>query len=63
MLISEEECFRTIQRGNYYAIQPVLPELRPEAGKPVMEKEYSSADHTVETDVLTGILRKAGYLQ
>src|SRR3970282_85872 len=28
ILISEEECFRTVMRGDYYVILPILPELR-----------------------------------
>ena len=27
ILVSEEEAHRTIERGNYYVIQPILPEL------------------------------------
>ena len=27
-MVSEEECFRTIESGDYYVILPVLPELR-----------------------------------
>lgn len=63
VLISEEECFRTVKRGNYYAIQPVLPELRPEIPeKETLTKEYSSADHNVDMDTLSNILRSANYL-
>jgi UDP-glucose 4-epimerase len=28
VLISEEECHRTIDRGDYFVIKPILPELR-----------------------------------
>ena len=28
ILVSEEEAYRTIERGDYYVIQPMLPELR-----------------------------------
>ena len=28
IMVSEEECFRTIERNGYYVILPVLPELR-----------------------------------
>lgn len=62
VLVSEEERFRTIQRGNYFAIQPVLPELRPETGKPILEKEYSSADLNIDLDTLNNLLRHSGYL-
>lgn len=64
VLVSEEECYRTIARGNYYAIQSILPELRLEECKePPLKKEYSSGDHTVDLDSLVGILKTAGYVQ
>ena len=28
IMVSEEECFRTIERNGYYVILPMLPELR-----------------------------------
>lgn len=63
ILVSEEECFRTIERGDYYAIQPVLPELRPAKVKQEsLTKEYSSADHTLPLDSLANLLRSANYL-
>src|SRR5207245_7930816 len=43
IMVSEEECFRTIERNGYYVILPVLPELR--SGKdftPALDNEYSS---------------------
>ncbi len=45
ILISEEESHRAVDRGDYYAIQPILPELRnPEAGPAaVLPGEYSSS--------------------
>lgn len=63
VLVSEEECFRTVERNGYYVIQPVLPELRPEQPqKIVLDKEYSSADNAVGPDTLSNLLRSAGYL-
>src|SRR2546428_6824327 len=47
ILISEEEVFRTIQRGEYYVIRPVLPELGA-AGPPARDTEYSSSDVTLD---------------
>src|SRR5437660_2681082 len=47
ILISEEEVFRTIERGEYYVIRPVLPELGG-AGPPARETEYSSSDVTLD---------------
>jgi FlaA1/EpsC-like NDP-sugar epimerase len=45
ILVSEEEAHRTTDRGNYYAILPILPELRSrDAMAPALAKEYSSGD-------------------
>ena len=43
VLISEEEAHRTVERGNYYVIQSILPELA-SASEPVgvLQTEYSS---------------------
>ncbi|OGQ05145.1 MAG: polysaccharide biosynthesis protein [Deltaproteobacteria bacterium RIFCSPLOWO2_01_44_7] len=63
VLVSEEECYRTVARENYYAIQPILPELRSEEkGKRSLTKEYSSSDHTINSDTLSDILKTAGYI-
>jgi FlaA1/EpsC-like NDP-sugar epimerase len=48
IMVSEEECFRTVERGDYYVILPVLPELRTEKDiKPALETEYSSRDNNL----------------
>jgi UDP-glucose 4-epimerase len=53
ILVSEEECHRTIRRGTYYVIQPMLPELRaPSAEPPALSGEYSSADVTLDVPAL-----------
>ena len=45
ILISEEEAFRTVERGGWFAILPMLPELRSDQhGSGVLTKEFSSAD-------------------
>lgn len=48
IMVSEEECFRTIERDGYYVILPVLPELRDET-EPVqtLPGEYSSRDGNI----------------
>ncbi len=58
ILVSEEEAFRTITRGNYYVILPMLPELR--ASEKIdnpLGKEFSSAhslmSHTELAELLT----------
>jgi len=45
ILISEEEAFRTIKRGDYYVIRPMLPELIPEEEACSGIPEFSSADN------------------
>lgn len=63
ILVSEEECFRTIERGNYYAIQPVLPELREEdTTQRSLKQEYSSKDYTLSLDNLGNLLRSAHFI-
>jgi len=42
-LVSEEECFRTIERNSYYVILPILPQLRiGSVEEPTLQCEYSS---------------------
>jgi len=48
IMVSEEECYHTIRRGNYYAIRPMLPELAEEAEPSVLSKEFSSADTVLD---------------
>ena len=45
ILVSEEESHRTTQRGGYYVILPMLPELRNGEHAGSLEKEYSSEDN------------------
>ncbi len=57
IMVSEEECFRTIERGEYYVILPVLPELRdqPEI-TPALAEEYSSRDNNLAMPELRDLL-------
>jgi UDP-glucose 4-epimerase len=50
IMVSEEEANHTVRRGNYYAILPMLPELRDEASiEPnALTKEFSSADNVLD---------------
>jgi UDP-glucose 4-epimerase len=59
ILISEEECYRTVDRGDYYAILPMLPELRPkeEIVAPLQE-EFSSANSLISRTSLRALLKK-----
>ena len=57
ILVSEEECHRSVDRGSYYAILPMLLELRD--GQPVPEvlaREYSSADDVMDRAALDRLL-------
>lgn len=60
IMVSEEECFRTVERGGYYVILPVLPELREEQDfVPVLDSEYSSKDDNISIEELRELLGTA----
>ena len=60
IMVSEEECFRTIVRGEYYVILPVLPELRSEQNfVPALESEYSSKDDNISVENLKTLLAES----
>lgn len=60
IMVSEEECFRTVERGDYYVILPVLPELRDKNEVlTVLENEYSSKDNNISIDELKNLLGNA----
>jgi FlaA1/EpsC-like NDP-sugar epimerase len=58
ILVSEEEAHRTIARGDYYAILPMLPELVSTKIERPLEKEYSSNDILMSKPELTELLKK-----
>jgi UDP-glucose 4-epimerase len=60
IMVSEEECFRTIERGDYYAILPVLPELRVDENfTAALDGEYSSKDNNITVPQLRELLADA----
>lgn len=61
IMVSEEECFRTVERGDYYVILPVLPELR-KTGEihPALSSEYSSKNDNIDLPELIDLLGSAG---
>ena len=64
ILVSEEEVKRTVKRGDYYVIQSILPEIRPDTGEDLaLEKEYSSADRLMSREKLENVLRELGHLE
>lgn len=58
ILISEEEAHRSIDRGNYYAIAPMLPEISEVPSKGVLKKEYSSGDDLMNLAQVKQLLKK-----
>ena len=60
IMVSEEECFRTKELGDYYVIVPVLPELRDESVfEPALTNEYSSSDNNISIDNLRELISSA----
>jgi FlaA1/EpsC-like NDP-sugar epimerase len=60
IMVSEEECFRTVERDGYYVILPVLPELREKSDVlNALESEYSSKDNNISVEELRDLLSRA----
>ena len=64
LLVSEEEAPRTYDRGDYLAIQPILPELRSEEpdGPPFEGREYGSAEDLADAASVGELLRRHGMI-
>jgi UDP-glucose 4-epimerase len=59
ILVSEEECHRTVDRGDYYSILPMLPEVQSETQfAPALHGEYSSAGSVMDGKAVAELLRK-----
>lgn len=58
ILVSEEEAHRTISRGDYYVILPMLPELRHDESETVLGTEYSSADQLMSVTACKELLER-----
>lgn len=60
IMVSEEECFRTVERGGYYVILPVLPELREDSEmQDTLQSEYSSKDLNISVEELKILFSEA----
>lgn len=60
IMVSEEECFRTVDRNGYYVILPVLPELRERSEFiPALTSEYSSQNENISVEELRELLKAA----
>ena len=59
IMVSDEEAWRTIEKSNYYAIKPMLPELvKEETYSRALVKEYSSNDFLMTSDEIEELLEK-----
>ncbi len=59
IMVSEEECRRTVARGDYFVIRPMLPELQGDAEvPPALAAEYSSADNVMDREALARLLHR-----
>ena len=61
ILVSEEEVHHCIKRGRYFAIRPMLPELREKDGatRDVLKKEYSSGDNVLSLAETVKLLKQS----
>lgn len=63
VLISEEECYRTIDRGDCFAIQSILPELRSyEEITNCLNREYTSKDALMSKEEIRELLSNQNLL-
>ena len=62
ILVSEEESFRTLERGGYFVLQPQLPELAKADLRRALEREYSSAESVVTGADLEALVALAGFV-
>jgi UDP-glucose 4-epimerase len=59
ILVSEEEMFRTVDRGGYYVILPILPELLgTENDERSLKEEFSSTSNVMDRASLEKLFRK-----
>jgi FlaA1/EpsC-like NDP-sugar epimerase len=59
ILVSEEECYRTIQRDGHYVIRPLMPELRATPlGQAALMTEYSSGDDPMPLEEVRALLEQ-----
>jgi FlaA1/EpsC-like NDP-sugar epimerase len=61
ILISEEEAFRTTERGDYYVLQPMLPELGEHDGPRPLQGEFSSANAVVTGEHLAALIARGDF--
>lgn len=63
IMVSQEEAYRTAPRGKWFAIMPMLPEVRADwRGVGALDKEYSSSDAVMSLEQTTALLRNRDLL-
>ena len=60
ILVSEEERYRTVERGQFYVISSMLPEIRAQedTAELVLQDEYSSGLNVMSREQTGDLLRK-----
>jgi hypothetical protein len=63
-MISEEEAHHCVRRGDYFAILPMLPELRRDTARAAnaLKGEFSSADTLLSLPKTESLLKKHSLL-
>jgi UDP-glucose 4-epimerase len=61
-MVSDEEAYRTVRRGRWYVIRPMLPEVANGDGmtdevEGCLQSAYSSNDSVMSVDETTAMLR------
>jgi len=63
IMVSEEECHHSARRGEYYAILPMLPELRDDSEQVAgLSREFSSQESVVSLQETAALLERHGLL-
>jgi UDP-glucose 4-epimerase len=62
-LVSEEESVRTTRRGDYYVIEPILPELREATDAEYLNKPYTSVEDVMDANSVKALLKKHDLLR
>ncbi len=62
IMVSEEESYMTIKKGDYYAIQSMLPELYSQEQKNDLDGEFSSADSILDLNGTRELLKENNLL-
>jgi FlaA1/EpsC-like NDP-sugar epimerase len=62
ILLSEEEAFRTTDRGEHFALQPQLPDFDIDDGPRPLQGEFSSADAVVTGEALAALVAQGEFV-